>query len=104
MQFIFFRILFKRIGAISSMMRDKTVPKRKKVLIIFGILYLFSPIDLIPPVLFPIGWVDDLVIWLWIIFHLRDTLDSYWKGKENADFSKKYEDKDVIDADFEVKK
>ena len=41
------------------MMADKTVPKRKKALIVFGIIYLFLPIDLIPPILFPIGWIDD---------------------------------------------
>lgn len=30
MQFISFRVLSRRIKAISSMMKDKTVPKRKK--------------------------------------------------------------------------
>ena len=55
MQFISFRILIRRIKAIKSMMRDKTVPKRKKALVVAGIIYLFLPIDLIPPVLFPFG-------------------------------------------------
>ena len=67
MQFISFRVLSKRIKAILSMMKDKTVPKRKKLLIVLGIIYLFLPIDLIPPVLFPFGFLDDLVLWIWII-------------------------------------
>ena len=61
MQFISFRVLFRRIKAISSMMKDRSVPKRKKALVIFGILYLFMPLDLIPPVIFPFGFLDDLI-------------------------------------------
>ena len=73
MQFISFRVLFRRIKAISSMMKDRSVPKRKKALVIFGILYLFMPLDLIPPVIFPFGFLDDLILWIWILFHLKDT-------------------------------
>ena len=51
-----------RIKAISSMMRDKTVPKRKKALVIFGLIYLVLPVDIIPPVLFPFGFLDDLIL------------------------------------------
>ena len=85
MQFISFRVLSRRIKAISSMMKDKTVPKRKKLLIVLGIIYLFLPIDLIPPVLFPFGFLDDLVLWIWIIWHLKDTLDQYWVGEKEVD-------------------
>ena len=60
MSFISFRILVRRIGAIKSMMRDKTVPKRKKALVVIGLIYLFLPVDLIPPVLFPFGFLDDI--------------------------------------------
>ena len=55
MQFISFRVLASRIKAISSMMADKTVAKSKKILVILGIVYLFLPVDLIPPVLFAIS-------------------------------------------------
>jgi uncharacterized membrane protein YkvA (DUF1232 family) len=103
MQFISWRILGKRIKAIRFMMADKTVPKRKKLLVVAGIVYLFLPFDLIPPVLFPIGWIDDLIIWLWIIWHLRDTLDNYWLGEKPVDLSAKYKGKKIIDgADFKV--
>jgi uncharacterized membrane protein YkvA (DUF1232 family) len=86
------------------MMADKTVPKRKKFLVVAGIVYLFLPIDIIPPILFPFGWIDDLIIWLWIIWHLRDTLDSYWLGEKTVDLSARYKGKKIIDgADFEVK-
>ena len=97
------RVILKRIKAIKFMMKDKNVPKRKKALVIFGIIYLFLPVDLIPPVLFPIGWIDDFILWLWILWHLRDTLDAYWLGEKTTDLSKQYKGKTVIDdVDYKI--
>ena len=98
MQFISFRVLSKRIKAILSMMKDKTIPKRKKLLIVLGIIYLFLPIDLIPPVLFPFGFLDDLVLWIWIIWHLKDTLDQYWVGEKEVDLSRDFKNKDIVEG------
>ena len=98
MQFISFRVLSRRIKAISSMMKDKTVPKRKKLLIVLGIIYLFLSIDLIPPVLFPFGFLDDLVLWIWIIWHLKDTLDQYWVGEKEVDLSRDFKNKDIVEG------
>jgi len=97
-------MLLKRIKAIWFMMKDKSVPKRKKALIIAGIIYLVSPIDLIPIVLFPIAWVDDLILWIWILWYLRDELDKYWLGDKPNDLSKQYRGKTVInDVKYEVR-
>jgi uncharacterized membrane protein YkvA (DUF1232 family) len=103
MQFLSFQIIIKRIKAIRFMMTDKSVPKRKKLLVVAGIVYLFLPFDLIPPILFPFAWLDDLLVWLWILWYLKDTLDAYWLGEKEVDLSKKYRGKKIIDADFEVK-
>jgi uncharacterized membrane protein YkvA (DUF1232 family) len=104
MQFLIaFNIIFKRIKAIRFLLMDKEVHFWKKALIIAGLIYLFLPIDLIPPVLFPIAWMDDFVLWLWILWVLRKTLDKYWMG-ETEDYSKKYKNKEVIDdVEYEVK-
>jgi len=103
MQFITINVLLKRIKAIRYMMADKTVPKRKKLLVIAGIIYLFLPVDLIPPILFPFGFVDDIVLWLWIILHLKDILDEYWVGEKEQDFSGEFKkDKLVDDVEFTV--
>ncbi len=98
MQFISFRILMSRIKAISSMMKDKAVPRRKKALIIAGIIYLFLPVDLIPPVIFPFGFLDDLVLWLWIIWHLKDTLDQYRDTGAEEDLSGNFKKEDIVDG------
>jgi uncharacterized membrane protein YkvA (DUF1232 family) len=102
MRFLFFSILGKRIKAIPYMMRDKSVPIRKKVLILIGVLYLFLPFKFLPPVLF-LGGASNIILWLWIILDLKDELDKYWLGEKQQDFSKKYKNKTVIDdVEFEI--
>ncbi len=42
----------------------------KLMLILLGLAYLISPVDIIPELLLPyVGWIDDGVV-LWTIFHL----------------------------------
>ncbi len=42
----------------------------KFILILFGLAYLISPVDLIPDLLIPfVGWIDDSFV-LWCIYHL----------------------------------
>lgn len=98
MQFFSWTFIKGRLKAIVSMMKDKTVPTRKKALVIFGLIYLVLPVDLIPPVLFPFGFLDDLVLWIWIIWHLKDTLDQYWLGEKTVDYSKDFKHKNIIEG------
>ena len=103
MNFWSFRVIISRFKAIRFMMADKTVPKSKKAIIIGGIVYLFLPIDIIPPLFFPLGIIDDFVIWMIIIWYLQKELDVYWTGEKSKDLSKKYKGKRVVDdVDFEV--
>lgn len=103
MQFLGINVLLRRIKAIKFMMADRSVPKRKKALIILGIVYIFLPIDLIPIVLLPIAWVDDVALWLFILWYLRNELDKYWNGGKSKDLSKKYRGKTFVDdVEYEV--
>lgn len=97
MNWIGFNVLVKRVKAIRVMMRDKNVPKRKKLVILAGILYVFSPIDLLPIVVFPVAILDDLLVWFLILWYLRSELDKYWIGGKTADLSRKFARKTVID-------
>ncbi|MGI6727657.1 MAG: YkvA family protein [Anaerovoracaceae bacterium] len=103
MQYIFMRVLLKRIKAIPSFLRDKTVPKRKKLLVIFGILYFTMPIDLIPAPILIFGFVDDLVICGSIIYYLKDELDRYWLNGKDLKPEEKYRGKKIINGvDYEI--
>ena len=51
-------------------MKQTEYNKAKKRMIIslvflaFGVIYALSPIDIIPDILIPIGWIDDLAVLL----------------------------------------
>ena len=97
MQFFGFRVLIKRLKAIRFMMADKAVPWYKKAVVIAGIVYLFLPFDIIPPILFPFGIIDDIIIWLLILWYLSSELDKYWIGEKPKDYSRKFRGKNVVD-------
>jgi uncharacterized membrane protein YkvA (DUF1232 family) len=40
----------------------KDVGLKSKLLLVMGLIYLISPVDLLPDVLVGFGWLDDLVI------------------------------------------
>ena len=103
MNFWSLRVILSRFKAIRFMMADKTVPKTKKAVIIAGIAYLFLPFDLIPAMVFPLSLIDDLVVWLVIIWYLRKELDVYWTGEKKYDLAKKFRNRDIVDdVEFEV--
>jgi len=97
MQFIAIRIFFKRLIAIKSLMMDPVVPKRKKLLVVAGLVYLVLPFDLIPVILFPFAWMDDLLVWIFIVLHLKEYLDKYWLGEKTVNIKKNYRGKEIID-------
>ncbi len=105
MQFIFFQVLLKRIKAIRYFMKDKGVPLRKKLIIVLGSLYLLMPIDLIPEPILIFGVVDDIVLWTFIIWYLKNELDHYWIETDQVKPAEKFRGKNIIDdVNFEVEK
>lgn len=104
MHFLFLRVLLRRIKAIPAFLKDKSVPKRKKLIVILGILYFLTPIDLIPAPILIFGFMDDLVLWGFIIYYLKDELDRYWLGEKEVKPEERFRGKKIInDVNFEVK-
>jgi len=97
MQFIYLQVLFKRIKAIKLFMKDKSVPLRKKLIIVAGFFYLMSPIDLIPEPVLIFGVLDDIVLWTFIIWYLKSELDQYWIESGQAEPAVKFRGKKIID-------
>ena len=104
MQFISLTVLIQRIKAVKYMMKDKSVPKRKKALVLFGIAYLLMPFDLIPLLVPVLGVMDDVVLWLYILISLKDELDKYQPESQEKKADKtKFAGKNIIDGvNFEV--
>lgn len=105
MQWIFISVFLKRIKAIKFFMKDKEVPRRKKFIIILGILFVINPINLATIPVFGLGLIDDLILWGFIIYYLKDELDKYWLGEKEVNPKQKeaLKGKDIIDdVDFEI--
>ncbi len=103
--------LAAKFRALIRLMKDKNAPKRYKAVVIFGIIYLVWPLDLIPAPILGLCIIDDAVIWAVIIAYLNGPLSKYeGKGSDDADSSKasnvrtrKHKRKTVIDVDdFEI--
>ncbi len=88
--------VIKRLKAIKYFLADKKVRLYKKAIIIGGLIYLFSPIDLIPAPVLGFSILDDLTLWGFILYYFKDELDTYWKDK-NMLSTEKYKDKIIIE-------
>ena len=85
-------LMFTRVpGLVFRLMLDRRVPLRLKLIIPAAVLYLISPIDLLPD-LFPIlGHTDDLVVVIlalgsFLLMTPRNVLNEYLTGRP-ADLS-----------------
>ncbi len=100
------RILLRRIKSIKAYLKDPSAPKIKKFLLIFGIIYLLSPIDLIPAPVLGFSLIDDAVLWAAILSYLAEELDRYAEAEpETPSFSKaeeRYQGKKIIEVEATV--
>ena len=74
---LFLPYLIKQIKSIKYLLKDKNAKKRYKAAVIFGILYLVTPIDLIPAPILGLSIVDDIVIWGFILNYIKVPLEQY---------------------------
>lgn len=74
----------------ARLLNDPRVPRRTKWLLGAAGLYIVSPVDLIPELLFPIvGRVDDLILLAFALQRLLgavepEVLEEHWDGDDDA--------------------
>lgn len=78
--------LVKLLGRI---VRDPRVPVRRKTFAGAALIYVISPIDLIPDFVAGLGQLDDLVIVAVALNHLiagagRDVVEQHWDGSTDS--------------------
>lgn len=79
-----------------SLMRDSRVPRRTKLRMIGGLVYLVIPFDIMPESVLPapIGYADDIIVLLQALRKLVVDVDpqvvaEHWRGEpEELDFLK----------------
>jgi uncharacterized membrane protein YkvA (DUF1232 family) len=68
-----------------GLLRDPRVPRRSKFWLWFAIVWLVSPIDLIPEFIPVAGPLDDAIVAALVLRHLlrrtdRNVLSAHWRG------------------------
>ncbi len=68
--------------------RYRAIPWRSVVVVAAALAYVISPLDLIPDVLVPVGWTDDLLVMAIAWSVVKRDLREYcaWKGLSPAEF------------------
>jgi uncharacterized membrane protein YkvA (DUF1232 family) len=75
---------------LARLMRDDRVSRRAKVVALFGVGYVLSPVDLLPALLVgPLGLLDDLVVVTAALSRLLnhvhpDVVRAHWSGQGDA--------------------
>jgi uncharacterized membrane protein YkvA (DUF1232 family) len=64
---------------------DRRVPRSARLFVGFLLLYLISPIDLIPDFIPVVGWIDDLVVTALVLHYLVrragiEVVTEHWPG------------------------
>ena len=96
-------LLLRRIRGIVPMFKDKAVPWWKKAIIIAGIVYLILPVDLIPPLVPVFGWLDDIILWIAILYFMGTELESHMPGSSKTPDEDKYKySNDAYEVNYTV--
>jgi uncharacterized membrane protein YkvA (DUF1232 family) len=69
-----------------GLLRDDRVPRASKLLLLFGVAWLVSPIDLIPEFLPVVGPLDDAIVAALLLRHVvrkagRRVVSDHWRGQ-----------------------
>lgn len=64
--------------------RYKEIPKETIVAVVAAIVYVVSPIDLIPDVIPVVGYADDAALVSFVLSHVHKDIESYrnWKNAQ----------------------
>lgn len=76
----------------ANLLLDKQVPKKKKLVLSAAVLYILSPVDIIPDVVPVLGQVDDLVVLLKALSYffdqddpqMRAAVERHWAGHQDV--------------------
>jgi uncharacterized membrane protein YkvA (DUF1232 family) len=93
------RLIKNRIRAIIPFLRNPKVNIFKKILVVLAAAYFIVPIDLIPIFIFPVGLLDDLFLWAFILIGFGDELDASLKESTEKEYvHKNFYGKNVVEG------
>lgn len=83
--------------------RYRGLKKRNLFLIVAGLLYLVNPMDLLPDILFAIGFADDIGVLMYVFRKLDDEIKAYeaWREEEEEISADLYDEGGVYGSTME---
>jgi uncharacterized membrane protein YkvA (DUF1232 family) len=100
-----FNLLRKAMTAFKYLF-DPSIPLSKKAWILASLLYLISPLDLMPDPMPGIGFIDDIGIVLLVILMMSNRLKKYERDKQKSSLRKRdnpeKKSQEAIDAEYEI--
>ena len=106
MQRLTLALLWARLKNIKHLLKDAAVPFWKKALVVFAVVYLFLPLDLIPPLIPVFGFLDDALLWLGVLSLVWEELGKYGHQESvpKREKKKNFRGKNMVDGvEFEVR-
>jgi uncharacterized membrane protein YkvA (DUF1232 family) len=81
------RLLPDLAALLRGLFRDQRVPRSSKALVAFAIVWVVSPIDLVPEFLPVIGPLDDVIVVALVLRHLvkragPEVVRDHWRGDQ----------------------
>ena len=70
---------------VARLIKDPRVPRRSKIALGLALVYVASPIDIIPEIIPVLGWADDLLLLMLTIDSLieragKEIVEEHWDG------------------------
>lgn len=93
---------FKRISVLYKYLLDKDVSIFKKIMVVSMLIYVFSPLDLIPEIVLGFGFIDDALLAVYVISLISSELDKYISKQDEENISMDKE-KTIENVDYEIK-
>jgi uncharacterized membrane protein YkvA (DUF1232 family) len=83
------RLLPDLAALLRGLMRDPRVPRGSKILLAVAIVWVVSPIDLLPEFLPVIGPLDDVIVVALVLRHVvkragEEVVAEHWRGDQDA--------------------
>lgn len=85
--------LIRQFSFLIKLLKDSEVKIRDKIIVLVMIIYIFSPLDLIPAPIFGFSIIDDLIVFIFLMSILNKLLIKYGYKEEKKDFK----DEDVVE-------
>lgn len=99
-----------RISLIFKFILDKNIPLKEKWWIIIPLIYLLSPVDLIPEPILGFGFVDDIIVLGFLLAIVNDRTKKYYGNKtdktdttDTTDTNGVNNEKIIENVEYEIK-